>query len=407
MSKNLLILLILSISIYANSNIIYLTKKGNSTNDQIKINRALEKISNNNSYDTLYLKGPATYVIDEPIIIPSNVKLTGDKSVTLKLKDNLNWAKLKPMIGQKKAKKWTPFGTKGDSISNVEIYGFSISAGEQNAPEGSTYYPLIHFYNPKNISIHDMNLTNSKWDIIRLSYYDNYNRPNINVKIYNNYISHSGHEGIYVSNSKNFEIYNNKILHTRTNCGIRLEYTDNFKIYNNIIKNSLNKPPSGYAGICVNNRYAPILKAEIFNNEIKGKNGGIVLDGEDGKYKKGTRGGVYIHNNKLYNITAIKVGDKELSGAIRINGFDKTVIENNTIKDSQADGIIYEGSNNKGNNYTTIVRYNTIINNKRCGINNSDKSKHFHKFILQNNKIYGNKINYCNILQTNKQDYSK
>ncbi len=376
-----------AIEIKTKDKILYLIKDKNSTNDQKIINRALKFISNNPSYDTLYLKGNIPFIVDEPILIPSNIKLTADPNVTLKLKDHLNWEKLKPMISQIGVSKWTPWGSGKESISNVEIYGFTIDGGIQDVPDGDTYYALIHFYNPYNIKIHNMKLSNSKWDIIRFSYYKNSNRPNINSEIYNNKIFNSGHEGINIINLKNFRIYNNKILHTRTNCGIRLEYTDNFKIYNNIIGNSLDRVPSGYAGICINNKYAPISKGKIYNNYIYGKNGGIVLDGGDGNYKRGSRRGVVISKNILDRLFTIVVNENKLGDGIKIKGFDNTIIEYNEIKNSDGDGIVYECAN-RDENYTTVLKFNKIINNSGYAIYTNSQCKH--NFILKDNIIYGN-----------------
>ena len=41
----------------------------NGISDQIKINQALDFVATNANYTTVYLKGPNTYWIDEPIFI--------------------------------------------------------------------------------------------------------------------------------------------------------------------------------------------------------------------------------------------------------------------------------------------------------------------------------------------------
>ncbi len=387
---------------HSTETILYITVDENTKHSCNKeINTALNFVKDTKQYSSVYLKGSGNCIITEPILMPSNTKLKGDSSVTLRLKDDLNWSRFTPLIGQKGVKNWSAYGEKNDTVSNIEISGFQIDAGSQHRPSGDTYFPLILFYNSYNIKIHNLSFINSRWDTIRLS--NSTTRRAINSKIYNNTILGSGHEGISIVNATNFEIYNNNIFSTRTNCAIRIMSSDKFSIHGNTIGNSLGKKVSGYAGILVENANAPISEAKIFNNLIYGKNGGIVLDGGVRHYKKDTRKGVHIYQNKIYKIKNFTIvyddnQRKDLDGGIRINGFNNTIIEDNIIEGSSHDGIIYEGSDNKGDNYQTIVKNNIIINNKRYGINNSQKSEH--KFILEHNTLYHNKIDYFNTSST-------
>jgi len=357
------------------------------------INKALLKISNSKEYNTLYLRGEGECIIKESITIPSNIKLLGDELVTIKLKDNLNWEKYKPIIGQLGVDKWTPFGDKNQTVENIEIGGFKIDVGAQKRPNGRGYFPIIFLYNPSNVKIHNLTLINSKWDTIRLSSFPI--RRAINSEIYSNKILNSGHEGVAIINSTDFKIYNNEILNTRTNCGIRVKSCNRFTIYKNIIGNSLEKKPSGYAGVLIENRDSTIDEANISENLIYGKNIGIVLDGADKNLTR-QKSGVYIYKNIIYRPKHLLIGKRSFSGGIRINDFNNTLIEENIIEKSDFDGVIYRGKIDNNLTYQTTLKRNIIIDNRRYGVNNSPKSKNSHRFILEENILYGNRSNYLN-----------
>lgn len=366
--------------------------------DQIEINQALNFVASNSEYTTVYLKGPYTYLIDETIIISSNTIFTGDDTAKIKLKDKVLWlTKHKPVITQKNREKLDGWGTEGDSISNVEIYGFEIDGGVQFEPSGATFMPLISFYFPSNISIHDMYLHNSRWDIIRMS--SSVGKFPINTKIYNNTIQYSGHEGICFVGVTDFEVYNNSIYSTRTNSGIRAYDSNNFKIYNNTIGNSLARNPSGYAGILIENKHMPIDNAEIYNNLIYGKDGGIHLSGEGGVYPLDYNKNVHINHNRIFksNIRTTSGTKFTMDGGIKVNGYNNTIIEHNVIEGGITDGIVYEGTSGGDLGYQTIVRNNIIINNEGYGINNKQPS--LHTFISNNNIVYNNSLgNYNNTI---------
>ena len=79
-----------------------------------------------------------TFTIDQPILISSDTILTGDSTATLKLQDNVGWwTHNKPVVAQTgRIGGWDPWGHEGESLSNVEIFGFEITAGEQQEPTG-------------------------------------------------------------------------------------------------------------------------------------------------------------------------------------------------------------------------------------------------------------------------------
>ncbi len=363
--------------------------------DQIEINRALDRVAKDKSLTTVYLKGPMSCVIDEPILISSNTILRGDKTVKVQLKDNVEWnMPNKPMIGQKNpngtvAWKIGKYGS--GTISNVEISGFELSGGIQKEPTGQYFVMLISFYDPSFIKIHDMNLHDSKGDIIRF-YGSNVGKSH-DLEVYNNIIKNSGHEGIYFIYPNNIKAYNNKIYATRTNSGIRVSTGSNFSIYGNIIGNSLKKRSSGYAGILIGSSSpTPIGKADIYNNYIYGKNGGIVLEARSGFDSKSSLKDVHIHHNILYKIANYN-SNSYLNGAIRINGFHNTLIEYNTIDSSQKDGIVYDEhgrEDKRGTGYKTIVRNNIISNCIGSAISNLNPD--IHTFNSKYNDFFNNGV---------------
>ncbi len=376
------------------SDTLYITsKKGNGeyqcngTHDQIVINKALDRVALDSNLTTVYLKGTMKCIIDEPILISSNTRLIGDSTVIVKLKDNLKWnTPNKPLIGQKNSDgsvAWNIGKYGKGSVSNVEIAGFELSGGIQNEPTAKYFVILINLYDPSYIKIHDMNLHDSRGDIIRF-YGSNVGKTN-HIEVHNNTIKTSGHEGIYFIYPNFIKVHNNKILNTRTNAGIRVSTGSNFSIYNNTIGNDLAKSSSGYAGILIDSSDAiPIGEATIYNNYIYGKNGGIVLEANKGFDSKNALKGIHIHHNRLYKINNFS-NKGYLNGAIRINGFHNTLIEYNTIEGSKKDGIVYdehEGVKGRGRGYQTIVRHNSISDCKGYAIHNLNPK--IHSFIFKN-----------------------
>ena len=386
----------------------------NGTSDQIEINQALDYVAENSAFTSVYLKGPHTYYVDETIFISSNTIFTGDSTAKIELIQNVGWnTHNKPMIAQKgRITQWNAWGDYGDDISNVEIYGFEISGGLiQEEPTGGTYIPIIHFCYPHNVFIHDMHLHDSYWDVIRLTSSggaggDTQQDCN-DCKIYNNLIEYSGHEGVCFVALKNFEVYNNKIYSTRTNCGVRCKDTDAFDVHDNIIGNAIAKYSSGYAGIFVENQYSSLTEhAEIFNNVIYGKNGGIHLgsDEEAGSdpYPFGTCINVHIHHNKIYKIKDETITydgvDFVLEGGISVAGYNNTLIEHNIIDSCTTDGIIFSPRLADGTGYQTIVRNNIIMNVTDTALNN--RAGAINTFISDNNLFFNNGTNYANASST-------
>ncbi len=108
----------------------------NGINDQVIINKALDSVAANPNYTTVYLKGPNTFWIDEPIFISENTTLEGDTNAVVKLIDNAGWnTQYKPLIGQTGLTYTLGLGDLSTTTGNITIRGFEIDGNRQNRPK--------------------------------------------------------------------------------------------------------------------------------------------------------------------------------------------------------------------------------------------------------------------------------
>jgi len=165
---------------------------------------------------TVYLKS-GTYLVDGPIIIKSNVKLTGDPDAIIKVS---------PTGSQWYTGQTGVICNPDESIQNAEICGFQINGNIGNLPKSyadsrsDTAHDcekLILFGGwssnlGHNIKIHHMKLYDSFSDGIYIRYSDG-------VSIYDNTISNCQHEGIYLSCVKNSIVARNHVGGITSDCG--------------------------------------------------------------------------------------------------------------------------------------------------------------------------------------------
>ena len=371
--------------------------------DQIEINAALDYVAEHSEYTTVYLKGTNTFWIDEPIYISSNTTLEGDENAVVKLIDNANWQKqFKPLIGQKGTIFEEIMLDQSVTTGNITIRDFELNGNRahQSEPSGHSYYRMIQLQNCYNVTVNDMYIHNGLADGILLEFGVDLNHNEylyaINSKFYNNRIHNDGHDGIYVGQSTNFEIYNNNITNTRTDASIRVQNCNNYKIYNNIAGLAPDRQMAGAAAVHVMNRGDVLADdIEIYDNFFYGNQvwHGIWLeqltDGGAGTLNSHT--GVYIHNNVI--------SQSKLAG-IGIYGFNNTRIENNLIEISAEEAGItfYQGDpiNTSLSGFQTYVKNNIIVKNATYGIDNQQAS--IHTFISNYNCINGNiSGNYNNV----------
>jgi len=371
------------------------------TSDQVEINQALDYVAANSAYTTVYLKGPNTYWIDEPIYISANTTLEGDSSAIVKLIDNANWnTQYKPLIGQKGTQFILRMPDESVTTGNITIRGFELDGNRinQTEPAGASYYRMIQLQNCYNVTVNDMYIHHGLADGIILEWSEQ-SSYDINSKFYNNRIHYDGHDGIYLGQVRNFEIYNNNVTNTRTDASFRMQNCNNFKIHDNITGNAPDRNMSGVSAVHIMNYgNRPIDDVEIYNNFFYGNQvwHGIWLEQlpNGGAASLNTHTGVYIHNNIISQYRLAGIG---------IYGFNNTRIENNTIEISAEDAGItfYSGDpiNTSLSGFQTFVKNNIIVRNYTYGIDN--KAPSIHTFISEYNCINGNLIgNYNNVSST-------
>ena len=390
--------------------VIYVTSDGSGNfncdgiKDQIEINTALDFVADNDEYTSVYLKGPSIFLIDQPIYISANTILEGDENAVVKLVDNAKWKKrYKPLIGQKGTKFIVRLEDQSVTTGDITIRGFELNGNRvnQSEPAGNSYYRMIQLQNCYNITINDMYIHNGLADGILLEFGvgEAENTYNINSKFYNNRIHNDGHDGIYIGQAVNFEIYNNIITNTRTDASIRAQNCNNFKIYNNIAGNAPDRRISGVSAVHIMNfGNVPADDIEIYNNFFYGNQNwhGIWLEqlSNGGGGSIDTHTGVYIHHNVISQYRLAGIG---------IYGFNNTRIENNLIEISVEDAGItfYEGDpiNTSLSGFQTFVKNNIIVKNNTFGIDN--KQVAIHTFVSEYNCINGNSTgNYNNVTST-------
>ena len=280
-----------------------------SPTDQNGINQALKSVYNAGG-GTVYLTS-GVYEVTGPVIIKSNIKLTGDPDAIIRVSSSSSqW--FTGQIGI--------ICNPDESLQNVEISGFCIDGNIGNLPRSFDSTPghdrdcekliLIGGWSSqfgKNIKIHDMKLYNAFSDGIYIRFTDG-------VSIYNNIISNCQHEGFYLSCCKNISIYNNQIAGICSDCG-RVENSQYGKIYDNLFfsydgnsygayKHGENGLQIGDQGTSVNHGFSPTAKPlstkniEVYNNTFAdpGLRAIWLTDGEN----------VYIHDNKFVDASSIE-----------------------------------------------------------------------------------------------------
>ena len=148
--------------------------------DHVQINQALKFVADNSGYTTVHLKGPFTYVINDTLLIGSNIILEGDSNAVIKLANNAGWPTMKPLIQQ--------MSSSGNS--NIVVRGFEVNvnyAGNAELALGKGYYNVMYFTKCNNIKVYDMYMHDGHGDGLRI-------RNSENIQYYNNTIYKLGHE---------------------------------------------------------------------------------------------------------------------------------------------------------------------------------------------------------------------
>jgi parallel beta-helix repeat protein len=413
------------------------------TEDHIQINEAIERVAADDELTIVHLKGPNTYVISDTIKVGDDTVLQGDADAEVRLKDNVQWPKWKPMIASKHMEPAEEAGVYTrqcpEPIRNVTIRGFDLNGANwanrgkdvktgEPRTAGKGWDMMILLVNAYNVTVNHMYMHHTLTDALVIRGAGEHRNASINARVFNNRIHALGHDGMYIQSVNDFEIYNNYVTQNRTNSQIRVSGGCNdYSIYNNALHNSAESGFSGNAGIQI--QLGAMKGNEVDNVEIYGNDisrmalGGIVVYGLRGTF--GSRRGIHIHHNRI--------SDCRIAG-IRIYGVHETLIENNVLYGNRGDGILHwyvygtlpersrAGAPPEGEKYTTTVRNNIIVNTVLSraheevgsyppnrvqpeagfGVNDcridyikapdieSDHLKSLHQFIVENNCFYNN-----------------
>jgi hypothetical protein len=290
-----------------------------SSNNQDNINSVIDAASDAGG-GTVYLNA-GVYEVTGPVIIRSNIRLTGDPNAIIKVSaSSSQWA-----TGS------TGVISCSGSIQNVEIFGFQINGNLGSLPAAYANTPghdkdcfrciILHGDSgnyANNILVHDMKLYDSFSDGMYIYYARN-------VQCYNNFISNTQHEGIFWSVVIGGEMYNNQIAGITSDCA-RLDNCINCRVHDNVLfsydgdntngaykhgENGLQVGNAGSShGYDASNKPTTTTNIEIFNNTFANNGLNAILMGS------GSDNNVYIHDNKF-------IGHDELKTmGIPVDGFD-------------------------------------------------------------------------------------
>jgi hypothetical protein len=283
--------------------------------DQKVINDAIDTVAQSGG-GTVFLK-TGTFVVDGPVMVKSNIKLTGDPKAIIKVySGSSQW--FQGSIG---------IISNAENLNNVEVCGFQVDGSVTELPLGyhqsrsDTAHDCercILFAGDsgnlmENISIHDMTLYDSFSDGV-------YIRFCVNAHVYNNFISNTQHEGVFFVCNKYSLIESNKVAGITSDC-LRLDNCQNCEVRNNLC--------FSYNGTHASNTY---MHGE---NGIQVGNSGI-SHGYDGRNKPFYTLNIYVHDNSFIN--------NGLEGIIIDGGLENANVyfKNNTIighKDLETSGF--------------------------------------------------------------------
>jgi Disaggregatase related len=353
--------------------------EGNDT--QIEINKALAYVAEHPQLNTVYLKGPNTYVISDTIFIGNNTTLEGDTTAVIKLKDKADWPIFKPLMTQMNSTEIKVITANGfedrPEIHGVTIKGFEINGNHDNNTDrkkGLGYYNIIYFTNAKDIQVHDMYIHDGTGEAVRIE-------GGSDIGFYKNTVYKVGHNDLFAEECQNVEAWSNRLT-VRTDSGLKVTNSNHVKFHDNFI-DSFYCWSAGNAGILIEKTTGVVNDVEIYNNIIQDTYGpGILLSGSGKAYPKDEAKNIHIFHNILRNTGTNP--NLDWVGGIVASGFYNTLIENNTIDGAYHSGIIhmyptgaeihrhpsdigykYVDLSPKGTGYSTIVRNNIIANTKQ------------------------------------------
>lgn len=348
------------------------------TNDHVEINQALTYIGNLGG-GTVYLKGPRTYTISDPLILRANTVLTGDSTAEIRLVNSVGWPA---------SESYTLLRIIGNGVT---VKGFTIdgNSGNNSVSLGSGYNSLIYSDGPDNIRIENMRLEYSSNDGYHCE------RGN-NITFINNDVYYMGHDAAYfMYGCTNVEVaYNTMVL--RTNSACRISGGGRYvKIHDNIINGGLTTGPAIEIDSTSTSNYL-FNDIEIYNNKIYSNQGSGIWMFTNYQDNTIRAQGVHIHHNTFTRTGYYKINGYSNAG-ITIQNFNGTIIEHNVFDDSGVAAVKWGTPTYRLQNtaFKTIVRNNIILNHDVTdglaytgwGVTQSASNN---QFILQNNIFHNN-----------------
>jgi polygalacturonase len=250
------------------------------SSDQVEINKALEYAAENPG-TTVYLKGPFTYVIDDPILIGSNTVLTGDSTVTIKLAPGLSiWGGSGSRISDEKAM----IMIKGNSANNITIRNITIDGSQSDYyPDialGTSCYNMATLIGCNGLTVQNITFQNGCNDAMLIS-------ESSNILIDSVTVNKCGHDGVYAYDVTDITVKNCNFIN-RTNSSCRFDTVTGGVFVNNECTTS----GGGYTGL--------ELQGTLVNIEASG-NYFHDLDAPAIVHINTDESNVNIHNNRIEN----------------------------------------------------------------------------------------------------------
>ena len=280
--------------------------------DEIQINKQIQA---GNGTITLASKN---YIIENPILLKSNIVLQGNGKVTFTLKPYVKWALWVPVMSV-------------TSLKNIRVTGinFNMNSDSQTVQPGLGYHNGIYFDYCTNVELDHCSFVNGKGDGARF-------KSSSNLNIHDNTAKRLGHDCIFVVDCNNVTMTNNQVS-TRTNSGLRDWNTVNLIIKNKTIT-SQQDGNGGYAGIQIEySKYFDNPNVQICNNVITRTQGpGVqLINYDDGlSIKKG----ITVEKNQFIQ-TGLSTYIVD-AGGISIMGSKGAIIQNNVLDGCYNAGVI-------------------------------------------------------------------
>jgi hypothetical protein len=281
-----------------------------------------------------------TYTISSPILMTSGVTLYGD---------GVDKTIIKMSSHDKFKTSASPGAIVCSSVSNVLIYGLSVTGGESSLSSMHSlsnsyrdYCRGINMRSCTNVTIHDFNYYLGMGDCI-------FGSSTNDVTIYNCVFNTPGHDGIDCWSGNNWHIYNVKV-NTFMNSGIKLAAATNCKVDHITVYSDTS---SGYCGVEIMESGNSIT----IDHCVFGPMGNSVSDGVMTDNADGTVGGTCAITNTIFcKCTGTNYG---YNGAHTLTFTTSNIQTTNTDQTAlwASEGFGY-GSTGYSNGTTTDPAYN-------------------------------------------------